>query len=261
MKSALAFLFVCGLLARVAHGEVTISLGTIVVPTNTNSATFDIMVSGGDTVTDMVAYFEVAGGGPLYGGTNGPKITALDFGAGTIWAASTNGFTVTNTAPYPTQFQEISLNGNTTSSQAVASGKLCRVTVDTTGFTNGDFTFKMTSVYDGGSTEFLNGTTPVVSRITNGILRVSAAPRPAAVAPPVTLQRLGSGNIQLSFPTVSGLNYTVQWGSNLVAPWTALSTLPGTGSSLVWTDDGSLTGSSPDRVSRRFYRVFVVQAP
>lgn len=259
MTRTITSLLICVLGALVsAQAAVVISLGNISLPANTNNCSFDIVVSGGETVTDMVAYFEVAGGGPFYGGQAGPQITAIDFGAGTIWAPVSGGFTAANSVTYPTQLQEISLSLNQPSSQALATGKLCRVTLDTTGFTGGNFTFKMTATV-GGNTSFGNGTSAVVSQIANGTLWVGQAPpAPVPVAPPVALQRLVNKQVQLSFPTVVGLNYTIQWDSDLVPPWNTLSNpLPGTGSTVVWTDDGSLTGSSPALSTRRFYRILV----
>lgn len=259
MTRTITSLLICVLGALVsAQAAVVISLGNISLPANTNNCSFDIMVSGGETVTDMVAYFEVEGGGPFYGGQAGPQITAIDFGAGTIWAPVSGGFTAANSVTYPTQLQEISLSLNQSSSQALATGKLCRVTLDTTGFTGGNFTFKMTATV-GGNTSFGNGTSAVVSQIANGTLWVGQAPpAPTPVAPPLTIQRLSDGNIQISFPSLAGLNYTIEWDSDLVPPWTPLSpSLAGTGSLVTWTDNGSLTGSSPALATRRFYRISV----
>ena len=58
-------------------------------------------------------------------------------------------------------------------------------------------------------------------------------------------------NVILSFPTVSGLNYTVQWKNNLTDPaWTPLSTVPGNGT--VMSVNDSLSGQN-----QRFYRLAV----
>jgi hypothetical protein len=70
------------------------------------------------------------------------------------------------------------------------------------------------------------------------------------VVPTVTAS-INGPNITLSFPTVSGLNYTVSWKNNLTDPaWTPLSTVPGNGT--VMSVNDSLSGQN-----QRFYRLAV----
>jgi hypothetical protein len=77
-----------------------------------------------------------------------------------------------------------------------------------------------------------------------GLGKIVVAPYPNIV---VTATLSGS-TVNLSFPSVTGYNYTVQYKSNLTDPaWTTLTTRSGTGSKITVTDPAN---------SHRFYRVF-----
>lgn len=238
-----------------AIAGLVINLGNISIPSGTATYNVDVMITGGNAVTDMVAYFQIGDGGPLFGGTSGPKITSIDL-TGSIWSTAAGGFSRTDNITYPTQFQEMNVSLSTVGQSVTGNGKLCRLVLDTAGF-SGTYALKMTTTL-GGSTEFRSGATVVASSIANGNLLIGTA-LPPPVAPPLTILRLPAATMRLSFPAETGRSYTIQWDNDLTPPWTTIATpLTGaTGTTLLWTDDGSQTGTSPATVPKRFYRVLV----
>lgn len=239
----------------VALAGLVINLGNISIPEGTTTHNVDVMITGGDAVTDMAAYFQIGDGGPLFGGTAGPKITSIDL-SGSIWSAAAGGFIRTDNINYPSQFQELNISLSAAGQTVAGSGKLCRLVLNTAGF-SGTYALKMTATL-GGNTEFQNGAAVVSTTITNGNLVIGAS-LPPPVAPPLTILRLPGGTMRLSFPAETGRSYTIQWDNDLTPPWTTINPpLSGTtGDTLLWTDDGSQTGTSPALVPKRFYRVLV----
>ncbi len=72
----------------------------------------------------------------------------------------------------------------------------------------------------------------------------------------MSVTRPSASTAQLTFPTLLTRRYTVQWTNDLTQPWqNAGSLLGGTGSAMMWTDDGTQTGTAPSTQSRRFYRL------
>ena len=237
-----------------ASAGLAINLGDITIPAGSATCNVDVMVTGGNPVTDMVAYFQVGDGGLLFGGSAGPKITSIDL-TGSIWSAAAGGFIRSDTITYPTQFQELNVSLNVAGQTVSGSGRLCRLVLNTAGF-SGTFTLKMTATL-GGATEFRSGAAVVPAAIVNGNLTIGAS-LPPPVAPYVAIQRL-AGTMRLSFPAETGRSYTIQWNDDLTPPWTTITpSLTGsTGTTLHWTDDGTKTGTSPALVPKRFYRVLV----
>jgi hypothetical protein len=232
-----------------------INLGNINIPEGTASYNVDVMITGGDAVTDMVAFFQIGDGGPLFSGAAGPKITSIDL-TGSIWSAAAGGFSRTDNITYPSQFQEMNVSLSTAGQTVTGNGKLCRLVINTAGF-SGTYALKMTATL-GGSSEFRNGASVVSTTISNGNLVIGTS-LPPPVAPPLTIQRLPAGTMRLSFPAETGRSYTIQWDNDLTPPWTTINPpLSGsTGATLLWTDDGSQTGTSPASAHKRFYRVLV----
>ena len=70
-----------------------------------------------------------------------------------------------------------------------------------------------------------------------------------------------AGTATVSFPTVTGRTYRVMFSPNLLGWQPASAALPGTGATLVWTDDGSSTGTPPAGAGLRFYRIEVTVTP
>jgi hypothetical protein len=80
-------------------------------------------------------------------------------------------------------------------------------------------------------------------------------PRASSTYSPV-VERVPAG-FTLSFPTMPGRFYKVFYTDSLAAWNPASGDLTGTGGSLVWTDDGSMTTPPPTGLTKRFYRVEV----
>ena len=235
------------------HAGLVINLGDFEIPPGATTHEVEVMITGGDAVTDMVAYFQVGDGGPLFGGTAGPKIASIDL-SGSIWSTAASGFGRVDSLSYPTQFQELSVSLNSSGETVAGSGRLCRLILDTTGF-SGKHSLKMSQTI-GGDTTFMNGAVTVPVTITDG--------NPIEpLAPVVGIQRLAGGVVQLSIPSQAGFKYTIEWDNDLVPPWTRLpsTTMPGNDGVILWSDDGSLTGSLPSTALTRFYRVVVEPNP
>ena len=247
------------LLPLAASADVTINLGTINIPVGATEHAVDIQATGGNSISDMLLFFQLGDGGPLINpsGTPGPKIVRIEL-TGSLWAGLAGGYEASATVNYPTQFQELSVAAKNAGQSILATGILCRVFIDVSGF-SGQFPLSMTGTLAGDSTFELNSS-PVASQITTGTIKIGGGggDDPAPVAPTVTITRLGNGNVQLSFPSQTGVTYQIHWDADLTPPWTPISpTLNGTGGVLTWTDDGVLTGSLPSSVPRRFYQVLV----
>ncbi len=245
------------LLPVAARADVTINLGTISIPAGATEHAVDIQATGGNSITDMLLFFQIGDGGPLINpvGTAGPKIVRIEL-TGSLWAGLAGGYEASSTVNYPTQFQELSVAAKTGGQSIAATGILCRLIIDVSGF-SGQFPLSMTATLAGDSSFELNSA-PVASQITNGTISIGGGGGggPAPVAPKVTITRLGNGNIQLSFLSQLDVTYRIHWDSDLTPPRTAISpTLTGTGGVLNWTDDGSQTGTHPASVPRRFYMI------
>jgi acetyl esterase/lipase len=62
---------------------------------------------------------------------------------------------------------------------------------------------------------------------------------------------------RITWHTISGASYTTQFTDDLMTAWTALSIFPGTGSLMVWLEEGTETDTPPTAGSalKRFYRL------
>ena len=62
---------------------------------------------------------------------------------------------------------------------------------------------------------------------------------------------------RITWQSIADASYTIEFTDSLLAAWTELSTLTGTGSLMEWLDDGTETGSPPTlgSVLKRFYRL------
>ena len=67
-------------------------------------------------------------------------------------------------------------------------------------------------------------------------------------------------DVNVSFPTLPGRSYRVDWSPDLLEWHPGSDAVPGDGDTKVWADDGSVTGTSPGISTKRFYRVFVIGA-
>lgn len=67
----------------------------------------------------------------------------------------------------------------------------------------------------------------------------------------------GTGFITIAYPTIAGRSYRI-WYSDDLNTWNpATGPVNGTGTSQIWTDNGSSTGGFPPATGRRFYQVRV----
>ncbi len=64
-----------------------------------------------------------------------------------------------------------------------------------------------------------------------------------------------TGNITVSFPTMTGRTYRVLYSEDLLDWQDGSAVIAGNGSTLSWTDDGGNTVTAPAVTARRFYRV------
>jgi hypothetical protein len=148
----------------------SIVVGNDILIPSTPNQTIQLMVTGGTQVAGLDLNVEIASGGTVNGGTNGPKITGVNLTSGTIFAGNNAGqqdFTA-----FPTQAYEGSII--TSSGSVAASGLLASLTIDTTGFTGQSFSLQLGGFSNGavsGNTDFAtpdpNGN-PIPANITNG---------------------------------------------------------------------------------------------
>ncbi len=96
--------------------------------------------------------------------------------------------------------------------------------------------------------EYILGTNPVVADAASASLAIN---------------RTSPTTVALTFPSVRDRVYKVSYTSSLTNPtWTqAGANLTGTGSPIIYTDDGSDTGSPPTTSTPRFYRLDVSLVP
>ena len=105
------------------------------------------------------------------------------------------------------------------------------------------------------------GTSTVTLTVSDSALTTSTAFTLTVLPQPIppAFSILGNSNVQLSWATVSGFHYQVQYSADL-SQWIPLGSLTlATGSPMTWTDDGTQTGASPSTQSRRFYRLLISQ--
>lgn len=252
----------CALAAVPLAAAPTIGIGTVSVEADRDAVAVPILVSGGDAVTDMTAYFQIGDGGLAFGGTPGPKITGIDF-TGSIWEGS-SGFSAAATftggsSPTPTQIEEVVVSLETSGETVAASGLLCTLILDTEGFAPGEtFELKITNAVPPDNvttTEFTNAGAPVPANLSNGTLVLTDASAP--VEAPALSVELANGAARLSFDSVNGVTYTIEWNPGLTPTgWTTVSpSISGDGTRITWTDDGTATGSPVPVPGNRFYRV------
>ena len=62
---------------------------------------------------------------------------------------------------------------------------------------------------------------------------------------------------RITWQSIADASYTIEFTDGLLAAWTELSTLTGTGGLMEWLDDGTETGTPPTAagILKRFYRL------
>jgi hypothetical protein len=188
MKMLLVLGGAIGLFASHAFGvNPTIVVGNHVLIPSLPGQSFTIPVTGGTAVSGVDFNAEVAGGGTPNGGTVGPGISGVDLVTGTIFA-SNHAAPQTATSNSPQAYSGLVIT-NTNGSTVNASGLLATVTIDTTGFIGGTYSFKM-----GG---FSNGSVVADSDF-------AAAPDYSSIPANIT-----NGNLIVTFPGDTNLDGTV----------------------------------------------------
>ncbi|MDW8349818.1 MAG: alpha-amylase family glycosyl hydrolase [Verrucomicrobiae bacterium] len=97
-----------------------------------------------------------------------------------------------------------------------------------------------------------------LTNIEEFILGLNPSSAHDAAHPIITITHGSGGSMDISFPTLPGRQYRVEFTNSLHSPWAPASNwMNGTGSQMTWNDNGTTTGSLPTTVPRRFYRLQV----
>lgn len=70
-----------------------------------------------------------------------------------------------------------------------------------------------------------------------------------------------AGTATVTFSTVTGRTYRVMYSPDLLSWQPGSATVAGTGATMQWIDDGTVTGTPPSNAGKRFYRMEVVVVP
>lgn len=172
----LAGLIGCGLLGVRAMGQIVIDVGDYTLLPNTPGQTISIRVSGGAAVQGLNFNVQVADGYPTGGSIDGPNITGLDLlgtaSNPTIFFANNSGART----PVRSDPQVWSESLTTGSGTVNASGLLAVVTVDTSGWFGGSWSFALGNTQE-GATDFAG----LPATITDGTITVVPEPASATV--------------------------------------------------------------------------------
>ena len=128
-------------------GSPSINVGTHYLQRNTAGQTIEISVSGSAEVQGLNLYAQIADGGPeAGGGIDGPVLERVDIITDTIFGSNNTGQVDSLSLP------QISIQLTTTSGGSViANGLLATLTIDTTGFSDGQFALKLSETLEGDS--------------------------------------------------------------------------------------------------------------
>lgn len=168
----------------------TIGVGTWDVPVGSSAFEIPLVIEGGDTITDAQLYVQVADGGAGVGGSiDGPDIVNVevkpfDIGGGveaSIWASAPGGIvTPLTVATQLDQFWEVLIELDQAGESVAADGLLAVITIDASGFTEGEsFELRLAGVAGGNDTFLLDDGADVPLTVTNGVINI--VPEPASV--------------------------------------------------------------------------------
>ena len=188
MKTLIGTLAVLLFVVSPALAAINIDVGDHIIYADLPDQIVQIYVTGDEDVQALIAYLQVANGGPeaepwLGGetGIDGPVITALDIITGTIFDGNNMGQfgdddndpdTGEDLVPQYEAGETITASGT-----VVATGLLVTLTLDTTGFLEGTWDLRMADTITGDSS-FPYSDPPT---ITNGSITLVPIPEPAVV--------------------------------------------------------------------------------
>jgi hypothetical protein len=241
------------------HAQIVVDAGHHNLLPNTPGQQIEITVTGGGPVSGVDFHAQVTDGYPEVPGSalDGPNITAIDL-LGTE-QHPTIFFTNNATQQDPGSGTQLAFRSVTTASGTVpAEGLLAIVTVDTTGFSSGEFPFRLKDISsEDGPTFFVNADGVVSAEITDGVLSIAKAnqtisfnPIPDATLgdPPIALSASASSGLLVEFTVVSG---AAQVSSNSL-------TLTGAGSVTV---RATQAGNDRYNAAPSVERTFLVNSP
>jgi hypothetical protein len=179
MTRLLKFLMLCGVAAGVSPrsaSALAIQAEHRLVAPNLAGQTLEIMVTGGELVSGVNLYAQVGDGGPeladygLPAGQDGPSISTVDLKMGTVFFHVPDPAVNLGSLP---QVAVWSLGIAAQGGKVPAQGRLARLTIDTTGFTEGRWDLSLSNVLaglDGGpfATDFAG----LPASISNGSIRI-----------------------------------------------------------------------------------------
>jgi len=174
MQKSLGAILVVACWAHVPAQAATITVGSHSVIQGTSSFDIDILISGGDLVTDMVGAVQIGDGGTIVGGSDsGPVITAISY-ADSIWTSAPGGFTsFFGSVSPPELIVDPNVSLNVGGETVAASGILLTVTVDVTGIPAGTTKALMLGSTAAGSTALQNAGQAVPLTINNGSITIA----------------------------------------------------------------------------------------
>ncbi|MBI1310044.1 hypothetical protein GC176_01965 [bacterium] len=157
---------------------IIIDVGNHVLQPDMAGQELQIQVSGGDEVQGVTLRVQIGDGGPEAGGSqDGPSIQTVDILTGTVFESNNTGLRQDVDGDSPDTVPQFERAETTTSSGTVsASGLLATITIDTTGFTSGQFPLLLAGTLDGDT--ILPPASAGDVSITNGILAISSSSSP-----------------------------------------------------------------------------------
>ena len=188
---------------------ITIDVGTTYLLPNTPNQTVGISATSNDPNEKISGLNLNALLGDGNGGLPNPQFTAVDFTAGTVWTNAGTGFTTTpdplSDAVDGGSFLSggVALGNGSTCALGVCdfapTGLIATLTIDTTGFTSGDFDLLLSSPGNFITSFPITGTTSVTPVITNGKVVINTSPTADAVLSPDTSYTVDfGGSVQLN---------------------------------------------------------------
>jgi hypothetical protein len=139
-----------------------------------------IMITGGDSVTDMIFRVQVADGGADVGGSiDGPEITGIHFN-GSIWGNAPGGFTNFSGGTAKQLLRHnVSVGASDQDPSVQAAGILATVIINPFGFQIGQtFTLNVSGTFN-GDTQLKNQEQDVAVTFDNGTIEI--VPEPASL--------------------------------------------------------------------------------